>query len=243
MSKLFWSVAFVLTFTVFAEAYRAPSGGLKDELRELMAKGHHSVSYRRAREILLGRVHLEESQGRYFIKDVYCEKEFGSRDFPSDPPGPGLIPKETILNTEHTWPQSRFPSGFRKDLLKSDMHHLYPSDNQLNSIRGNNRFGEVSSPDRELKCPQSRIGRDGRGNWIFEPPRGHRGNVARALFYFSVRYEIGIGAEEEAALRKWHLDDPVDEFESYRNGEIEKAQGNRNVFIDRPELVNQISDF
>lgn len=241
MSKWFnGSLVFLL---LASSAMARTAGDLKDQLFVETSAHHHSIGYREAREVLLGKIHLQSSNGEYFIKDVYCEKDFGRRDFGSNPPGPGLIPKETILNTEHTWPQSRFGGVGGKGVQKSDMHHLYPSDNQINSVRGNHKFGEVDHPDRELKCPQSRIGRDPSGNWIFEPPKSHRGNVARALFYFSVRYKMALDAREEAVMRKWHMDDPVDEMERFRNDEIEKAQGNRNPFIDHPEYVDQIQDF
>jgi hypothetical protein len=241
MSKWFSGFLVLVAFTQISWARTAPSD-LKDQLYAEMTAHHHSLGYRRAREVLLGKIHLQNSNGQYFIKDVYCEKEFGQRDFSSNPPGPGQIPKETILNTEHTWPQSRFGGG-SKDFQKSDMHHLYPSDNQLNSVRGNHKFGEVNDPERNLKCPQSRIGRDPMGNWIFEPPKAHRGNVARALFYFSIRYRLAIQPDEEATLRKWNMDDPVDDFDRYRNDEIEKAQGNRNPFVDNSALADQIADF
>lgn len=57
-----------------------------------------------------------------------------------------------------------------------------------------------------------------------------KGNVACALFYFAVRYETTISPEEEASLRRWHNDDPVDQEEMDRNNGIEKIQGNRNPF-------------
>jgi endonuclease I len=47
----------------------------------------------------------------------------------------------------------------------------------------------------------------------------------------------------EAVLRKWHKDDPVDDEERDRNEKIMKLQGNRNPFIDYPELVDKINDF
>jgi endonuclease I len=47
----------------------------------------------------------------------------------------------------------------------------------------------------------------------------------------------------EATLRTWHEEDPVDQDERTRNDNIDRAQHNRNPFVDLPELVNRISDF
>ncbi|MFZ5949748.1 MAG: endonuclease, partial [Candidatus Rifleibacteriota bacterium] len=40
-----------------------------------------------------------------------------------------------------------------------------------------------------------------------------------------------------------HREDPVDEEEKARNDRIENIQHNRNPFVDRPDFVDQISDF
>ncbi|RYZ68005.1 MAG: nuclease, partial [Proteobacteria bacterium] len=81
------------------------------------------------------------------------------------------------------------------------------------------------------------------GGHFFEPPDAHKGNVARALFYFSVRYNIKIDPIEENFLKAWNKADPVDQEESGRNEAIMKIQGNRNPFVDFPELADSIGDF
>ena len=202
---------------------------------------HKSIGYRGARKVLFGKLALRtEENGSYFIRDVYCGKKITREESNI---GPNIIPKNSVMNCEHTWPQSRFNSSFPKDLQKSDLHHLYPTDSRANSIRGNYEFAEVSGGDI-TDCEGAHFGveqtspRD-----YFEPPMEHRGNVARALFYFSVRYKKKISSTEEYYLRKWHAEDPVDANEMNRNDMIHKIQGNRNPFIDYPELVDQIDNF
>jgi hypothetical protein len=39
---------------------------------------------------------------------------------------------------------------------------------------------------------------------------------------------------------EWHVEDPVDDFESNRNDILYGYQSNRNPFIDHPELVERI---
>ena len=70
-----------------------------------------------------------------------------------------------------------------------------------------------------------------------------RGDISRSLFYFSVRYDAPIEEDEENMLRRWHVDDPVDERERKRAAVIEQEQGNSNPFILDSSTVGRISDF
>lgn len=208
---------------------------LKDQILEVMNKTQHRTGYKQAKKELLGNMALHEDNNGYFITDVYCERDYNS-------PGPNKTPNSNVINVEHTWPQSKFGGSYR-DLQKSDLHHLYPTDSNLNSSRGNHPFGIVTSDERNLKCSISKLGRDARGRFVFEPPNAHKGNVARAIFYFSVRYRLKLDPGQESVLRVWHVQDPVDADEQLRNDQVENYQGNRNPFIDQPELANLISDF
>ena len=89
----------------------------------------------------------------------------------------------------------------------------------------------------------SELGFNADGDKRFEPREVHRGNVARALFYFSVIYDQPIEPFEEVVLRQWHIDDPVDQRERERNQKIATIQLSRNPFIDYPDLVERIGDF
>lgn len=201
---------------------------------------HKPLGYKSARRVLFGELHLEKDSEGYFVRDVYCEKKITRRVADV---GPGVIPNHNVINCEHTWPKSRFSGAFDKSIQKSDLHHLFPTDSKTNNERGSDEFGEVNGYPID-NCSASRNGAEklitGR---YFEPPEAHRGNVARALFYFAVRYKLKIRETEESFLRKWHEDDPVDEEEMDRNDSIHEIQGNRNPFIDYPELVDQISNF
>jgi len=208
---------------------------------------HTALGYDRARKIMFGSMDLEKlSDGTYTVRDVYCEKNFTNKDFGSEGHiGPGLIPGNgAILNTEHTWPQSRFTGRFNKEMQKSDLHHLYPTDSEMNSRRSSFRFGYVADEIEKLKCSQNRLGRQETDkSTVFEPPVNHRGNVARAIFYFATRYQMKISPEEQKALKEWNKADPVDDIEIKRNNMIENAQGNRNPFVDYPEMIDAISNF
>ncbi len=204
-----------------------------------------SLGYDQARVHLFGQLHLRQDQQGTYLEDVYCNRKLRDGDNDGNVQvGNMIIPANQYINCEHTWPQSRFSSKFPKNLQKADLHHLYPTDPKANSERGNIPFGENNG--RGLtNCADSSKGRlnGGSGSYYFNPPAEHRGNVARALFYFSVRYKLPIDATQERFLRQWHHADPVDANEEERNNQIEILQWNRNPFIDFPHLVGEIADF
>lgn len=231
------------------------SNNFRADLKNLVKKDHVTLSYKRARKFLFGKLELIKQNGNYFLKDVYCEKLYSNSDMPSRKIGVDMIPDNTVLNCEHTWPKSRFgkASNYKRapesKQKVSDLHHLFVSDSRMNSIRGNLEFAEVTVPKKELNCSQNKYGYasklDGTlsNKLFYEPPKDHKGNIARALFYFSVRYNMHISEREEETLRRWNSEDPVDQNEINRNEEIFKVQKNRNPFIDHPEYSDLITDF
>ena len=206
---------------------------------------HKMLGYDDARKVLLGEMYLvPRSNGEYGVSDLYCDRIAEPEEFPhSLRPGPGKVCDHAVVNVEHTWPQSDFSRRYVKEQQKSDLHHLFPTDSEMNSRRSSYAFGEVELARGDLKCENSKLGESRGGNTVFEPPSTHRGNVARAMFYFAVRYEMTIPAEEEATLRAWHKADPVDPAEMKRNDRIFSLQRNRNPFVDFPNLVDRIGDF
>lgn len=197
------------------------------------------MSYKEARKFLFGLLHLEQQGRSYTVQDQYCLDDFDERDGV----GPMRIPNHQVINCEHTWPQSRFNSRYSRELQKTDLHHLFPVSSRANSSRGNIIFGEVAKNQSSSLCQASKRGPStSKGTVSFEPPDAHKGNVARSLFYFAVRYKVDISEEEEAYLRKWNQEDPVDQEERVRNEKIYELQGNRNPFIDDPELASLMKD-
>ncbi len=216
------------------------SVGVRYDLERLTTKGHTRNSYKTARKHLFGTLHLERDNGNAaYIRDVYCDEVYTNSTPRIGKIGKGRIPNHEVVNCEHTWPQSKFDRGALSRYQVGDLHHLYPSQNRANSTRGNYNFGKVDAKNSRLDyCPASKFD----GN-TYEPPTYHKGNVARAMFYFAVRYDRKINSQMEETLRQWHELDPVDEEERLRNDRIEDIQGNRNPFIDAPDLVSRITDF
>lgn len=136
------------------------------------------------------------------------------------------------MNTEHTFPQSYFGSA---EPMQSDLFHLFPSDGPANTRRSNDPFGIVQSPVWSVGGSLS-------DNSVFEPRAEHKGNAARALLYFVVRYQdyTGFVAPQEALLRTWANTYLPNRIDSIRNETIFSIQKNRNPFIDHPEFLERI---
>jgi deoxyribonuclease I len=224
--------------------------GLPDEIRKNCPAGaecfeQESPGYDEARRRLFGQLFLLENSGRYALPDVYCDTTIAESEFPKGKkPGPGRIPDPRIVNAEHAWPQSRFSRKFPRHLQKSDLHILFPVNARVNTLRSNHLYGDVIAVERQI-CPASALGHTSRPveGPRFLPPENIRGDVARAVFYFAVRFKMQIAAAEEESLMAWHRRDGVDAGERSRNDQIFAIAKIRNPFVDHPEWVERIGDF
>lgn len=137
------------------------------------------------------------------------------------------------FNTEHTWPQSLFNSN---DPMVSDLHHLFPTDDNSNSERGNNPFAVVSNPSWSVGGSKS-------NNSEFEPRDVQKGSTARAMIYFLLRYQnySNFFTSQENILRTWHHNFPPDQVDKKRNDDIQAWQHNRNPFVDYPQFIDRIT--
>ncbi|OIQ20610.1 MAG: hypothetical protein BM556_01345 [Bacteriovorax sp. MedPE-SWde] len=221
-------------------------GELKTELQIIASKSHTFNTYKDARKYLYTNIYLEKDDNdRYFVEDIYCEKKVFNNA------GPTSMPRGSKTNIEHSWPQSKFSNEFDKPLQKGDLHHLFVVNSSANHLRGHFNFGEVDSYyTAKGRCKNAGLGVLVKtpahvawsSNDYYEPPAEFRGNIARALFYFATRYNKKINDTQEYFLRKWHKEDPVTALDQERNDRIMEIQGNRNPFIDHPELVDRIKN-
>ncbi len=163
---------------------------------------------------------------------------------------------------EHSIPKSWWDGHTTPDQY-TDLFHLIPADGTVNIVRNNNPYGEVSQPTR-ITGNGSKYGDctfPGYTGKAFEPIDAYKGDLARGVLGTITHYKeawtysegkivfTGVYTPEgnfgltDYALNlflKWHRQDPVSQKELDRNNGIEKEQGNRNPFIDYPELVEYI---
>ena len=140
------------------------------------------------------------------------------------------------FNTEHTFPQGTFSQN---EPMRSDLHHLFPTYEPANSTRGNDPFGYVSNPTWQLGGSKS-------NGSTFEPRDVHKGDAARAMLYFLIRYQNYqnyVSAAHQNILRDWAQQYLPDSIERKRNDDIFAMQKNRNPFIDHPEFLERIHNF
>ena len=171
-------------------------------------------------------------------------------------------------NREHMMPQSTFNSNYP---MYSDLFFVIPADARINQLRSNYPYGLGGSKNFYLFTNSSRISNNatpgsaytGR---VYEPHPEFRGDIARAMLYFAVRYQPKLGTfkfyngsspandtnpldgtDEKAyedwflnLMLQWHQQDPVSPFEIERNNKVYALQNNRNPFIDHPEWVSAI---
>lgn len=199
------------------------SENLKNQLYKLVFSSHRPINYKNANEIIFTKI--DNHKGA--VCSVYSSKNCLSTT---------IVPSPKIMNIEHTWPQSEGANGE----AKSDLHHLFPVESSVNSIRSSLPFCEVQTV--KWTNDVSKRGLSLFNEHCFEPPAEHAGNVARALFYFAIRYQKRIDQNQEYFLRRWDKLDPVDQDEFQRNQSIKGIQGNSNPFIDDSELIDKIID-
>lgn len=256
MKSILFTACLIFTLPLFArDSYYSPDdhrqlerGHMRDHqllsfVKSVTNKDFRPMGYTKdMKRKLFGTVSIKRDSQGYFIKDVYCSFIIRGRKI-----GPGKIPTNNVMNVEHTWPQSK---GSGRHPTRGDMHHLFPTDMRSNSSRGNYIFAEVDGKQPRDNCSDSQVGqvlnpRSGRptGERGYQPPVEHRGNVARAMFYVSAKYNYDIPSTEEFYLKRWHREDPVDAEEVRRNDLIQRFQGNRNPFIDYPQLAERVEEF
>lgn len=151
-----------------------------------------------------------------------------------------LLEANLPYNCEHVVPQSWFN---KKEPMRGDLHHLFACEVACNSFRGNIPYYDF--PDFQ-EAIRTNCGKSESKNFKFEPGNG-KGEVARATFYFLLRYPGQINNTENEyssdrldVLLKWHKAFPVTVHEKHRNAAIFKKQGNRNPFIDFPQWAEKV---
>ena len=180
--------------------------------------------------------------------DMYCD-DWKPLNSPGD--------KAAGCNVEHSFAKSWW-GGDVNEAYK-DLYHLVPADYSANRSKSNNAPGIPADSTFTNGSFVTGSGINYGLTRVFCPADEYKGDFARAYFYIVTCYkdlvwlttgDAGKAMTNDSYLEfrpwlqelllSWHRSDPVSEKEKTRAIEVNKIQGNRNPFIDYPELVEYI---
>lgn len=164
------------------------------------------------------------------------------------------------MQREHLIPKSWWKKGDDVEYTPAytDLWNLYPSDGPANQAKNNYPLSPVKSASFDngvAKVGSPEIGFGGGCKSAFEPADEYKGDFARAVFYMATvydelpwKYTYMFQTEDWPTLKPWAYEmlldwsrkDPVSEKEIKRNDAVEACQGNRNPFIDFPNLAEYV---
>lgn len=145
------------------------------------------------------------------------------------------------INREHVWPQSLGDSKGEQGGF--DLHHIRPTLYETNNARGNKVYGNVEHNSSTVQKYNNETYAYMTKS-VFEPVDDVKGDVARIVFYYSICYgydlKIIVSDDTFKEILEWNKIDPVSDVEINRNNAVYDIQGNRNIFIDYPNLADYI---
>lgn len=166
------------------------------------------------------------------------------------------------MNIEHIWANSWW--GHLKNNAYCDLFNLYPADATANGRKSNNPIGvvdgNVAYTNGVTKVGKSTSYRADSLITVWEPADQWKGDFARTYFYMATCYShmtslwttteglLTVDPNSPLLMRPWVYNlmlewaeaDPLDEIEQERCEAIFGIQGNRNPFVDYPELCQYI---
>ncbi|MCD9615805.1 endonuclease [Chryseobacterium gleum] len=252
---------------------------LHDIISEKMINWHYDDL-----KVLYGQTDLDkyydhDASNTQYLLDIYSEIPSGpdSYEYTVDQIIAGASVEGMGYNREHMMPQSTFStsSSISDYPMYSDLNFIIPVDAYINQRRSNYPYGVGNTTNHYIFSNTSRISNAAIPNYpytgrVYEPINEFKGDIARSLLYFAVRYEGKLGSfntayttsanltpatdqcpldgtEERAIdlpyvamLKQWSAMDPVSQREIDRNNTIYTLQKNRNPFIDHPEWIDMI---
>lgn len=164
------------------------------------------------------------------------------------------------MQREHSVPKSWWKQNGDVEYTPaySDLWNLYPSNGAANQAKLNYSFGpcQTATFDNGVsKVGTPKNGYGGGSSRVFEPADEYKGDFARSMFYMAcvypdINWVINYMFRKESyptltnwamnMLLQWAREDKVSQKEIDRNNLVEQYQGNRNPFVDFPELAEYI---
>ena len=158
------------------------------------------------------------------------------------------------MNIEHSFPKSWW--GGATCQAYKDLYNLMPCESRINSTKSNYPMGPVVSGDKGNGWTKVGKGNDGKMYW--EPANPWKGDFARGYMYMATTYQNynWSGTQALQILQQgayptlqawayklfiqWAKGDKPDALEIKRNEDVYKIQGNRNPYVDFPNLMEYV---
>ena len=158
------------------------------------------------------------------------------------------------MNIEHSFPKSWW--GGAKNQAYKDLYNLMPCESRINSTKSNYPMGKVVSGDKGNGW--TKVGKGTDGKWYWEPAAPWKGDFARGYMYMATAYQDYNWSGDQASqilqqgayptLKEWAYTlyiqwakaDKPDAIEIKRNNDVAKIQGNRNPYVDFPNLMEYV---
>ena len=257
----------------YAETESLTGYQLKEKLNQIISKDVIISNYSKLIREYYGSTDLDnyydyDYSNKTYLLDIYSEIPNGPDQYEyttgnttssADVEGMGI-------NREHMMPASTFEYFYP---MYSDLFTVIPADAYINQQRSNFPYGVVgniiNNYSNGSKFGYANISGYSYTGKVYEPIDEFKGDVARSLLYYAVRYEKKLpylkynlnnggqdvnpmdGTQERgfdpaylSMLLSWHQLDPVSQREIDRNNNVFKIQGNRNPFIDNPQWVTTV---
>ncbi len=214
----------------------AMEGDLLTWLSARIARGHANLPYPKTTDIV-AELFTDPNDPSHLIT-------YDGQSVEKQPEG---RPRFHVWNKDHIWPKAF--GYFDNPKIGGDLHNIVPAIPSKNARRGAglfyDEFLDRSAPHKEALVPTTQY--------------DARGVVARACLYMTVRYRgengepaltIVEGSERVQrfqprigslrTLLYWHKIAVVSTEERRRVDQIMQLQGNRNPFVDHPELADEL---
>lgn len=261
MKKGFYSILFLMLFAGFAveaaagvpEGYYKNADGKKKSALKLAMKAIVSeakvLSYGSGAESTWSGFYETDRMENNRVRDRYSYEVFYF--------GGNVGSAVSGMNIEHSFPKSWW--GGSNNQAYKDLFNLMPCEQKINSSKSNYAMGVVSSVSTNNGCTKVGRGETSAGEMcsLWEPADEWKGDFARSYFYMVTTYSnltwtsAGLDMLENddwptlqqwayKLLLNWSRKDPVDAIEVARNEAVYKIQGNRNPFVDFPNLAEYI---
>lgn len=245
----FFAIAAFAQHDYFADINGVKGGAdMKNALYNII-KEHKKISYGSGEDKTWGAFYTTDAvieNGKRRALDMYSNEKryFGNK---------GVAVEG--MNIEHSVAKSWW--GGTNNNAYCDLHHLNPSDQDANSRKSNYPLGELTSVTWDNGVTfVGKANIDGSSQNAYEPCDEYKGDFARVFMYMFTCYQdltweyTWMNYEKSeyptlkpwavALLLKWHKQDPVSEKEINRNNAVFAIQGNRNPYVDYPQLADYV---